>query len=281
MFIAATHNGISRLYETFGNGGARHGGAHAAARRVRAHLVQAESAAAARRSGRSATTTTTSRPGCSISLNYFADNSKLFLRNFYEKASARSRSRRPKGRRRTCFPADDPRPGAQAELLRMLQKQGVRDLARDRAVHRDDAGEEARAPRPRWRPARGATATEVAAEAATDAGAKPAGEAEARARGRSRPAATSCAWTSRTAASPTRCSTISTGRRTIRRRASYDDTGWTFPRARQRAGGARHRREGARRADGARRRATVQRARRRRRAPAIDLPRSTTTPTTR
>ncbi|MEI9972581.1 MAG: hypothetical protein WDO73_11295 [Ignavibacteriota bacterium] len=31
MFIAATHNGISRLYETFGNGGADTRRAHAAA----------------------------------------------------------------------------------------------------------------------------------------------------------------------------------------------------------------------------------------------------------
>ena len=46
MFIAAMHNGISRLYETFGNGGADTRGAHARARRVRAHLVPAESAAA-------------------------------------------------------------------------------------------------------------------------------------------------------------------------------------------------------------------------------------------
>ena len=65
MFIAATHNGISRLYETFGNGGADTVERTLRPERVRAHLVQAEPAAAARRSGRSATTTTTSRPACS------------------------------------------------------------------------------------------------------------------------------------------------------------------------------------------------------------------------
>jgi len=48
MFIAATHNGISRLYETFGNGGADTLTRHTVARRVRAHLVQTESAVAAR-----------------------------------------------------------------------------------------------------------------------------------------------------------------------------------------------------------------------------------------
>ena len=49
MFMAATHNGISRLYETFGNGGsADTRGADADAGRDVAHLVPAESAAAAR-----------------------------------------------------------------------------------------------------------------------------------------------------------------------------------------------------------------------------------------
>ena len=64
MFIAALHNGISRLYETFGNGGADTVERTLSAERLRAHLVQAESAAAEDASGRSATTTTTSRPAC-------------------------------------------------------------------------------------------------------------------------------------------------------------------------------------------------------------------------
>ena len=47
MFLAATHNGISRLYETFGNGGsADTRRSHAVARPDVAHLVPAESAAA-------------------------------------------------------------------------------------------------------------------------------------------------------------------------------------------------------------------------------------------
>ena len=46
MFIAATHNGISRLYETFGNGGADTLERTLGAERHVAHLVQAEPAAA-------------------------------------------------------------------------------------------------------------------------------------------------------------------------------------------------------------------------------------------
>ena len=45
MFLAAMHNGISRLYETFGNGGADTEKRILDARRVLAHLVPAESAA--------------------------------------------------------------------------------------------------------------------------------------------------------------------------------------------------------------------------------------------
>ena len=60
MFMAATHNGISRLYETFGNGGTADTQDRTLSRqRDVAHVVPAESAAAARASGRCATTTTT------------------------------------------------------------------------------------------------------------------------------------------------------------------------------------------------------------------------------
>ena len=47
MFIAATHNGISRLYETFGNAGADTLMRTLSPERLPTHLVQAESAAAA------------------------------------------------------------------------------------------------------------------------------------------------------------------------------------------------------------------------------------------
>ena len=61
MFIAASHNGISRLYETFGNAGADTVTRRLEPRRVLPHLVPAEPAPAAGDAGRSATTTTTSR----------------------------------------------------------------------------------------------------------------------------------------------------------------------------------------------------------------------------
>ncbi len=65
MFIAATHNGVSRLYETFGNAGA-----DTVERTLRPEEPPrapgtGRTRRSRRRSGRSATTTTTSRRDCS------------------------------------------------------------------------------------------------------------------------------------------------------------------------------------------------------------------------
>ena len=117
------------------------------------------------------------------------------------------------------LPANDPRPGAQAELLRVLQKQHV-EISRATAPFtvtcrpRRDGAADGGGRRGRGDAAQRRRASTSAPSRVADS---------------SPPAATSSAWTSRTRASPTRCSTISTGRRTIRRRTPYDDTGWTFP----------------------------------------------------
>ena len=125
MFIAALHNGISRLYETFGNGGADTVERDAASRRVRAHLVQAESAAAENASGRSATTTTTRRRACSSRCTTSPTTASCSSRNFYLKSKRSILKPKTEGPAAYVLPGDDPRPGAQAELLRVLQKQGV------------------------------------------------------------------------------------------------------------------------------------------------------------
>ena len=57
-------------------------------------------------------------------LAYFAANNKLFLGNFYRKAKRSIEKPRTEGPAAYVFPADDPRPGAQADLLRLLQEQG-------------------------------------------------------------------------------------------------------------------------------------------------------------
>jgi hypothetical protein len=57
-------------------------------------------------------------------LSYFSANSRLFLRNFYQKSKNSIDKPRTSGPAAYVFSADDPRPGAQAELLRTLQLQG-------------------------------------------------------------------------------------------------------------------------------------------------------------
>ncbi len=65
MFIAATHNGISRLYETFGNARRRHARANAAPPARRRGPGTSRIPRCRRRSGRSETTTTIRRQACS------------------------------------------------------------------------------------------------------------------------------------------------------------------------------------------------------------------------
>ncbi len=68
-------------------------------------------------------------------LAYFSANNKLFLRNFYLKAKRSIEKPRTEGPAAYVFPADDPRPGAQADLLRMLQEQGCEISSATAAVH--------------------------------------------------------------------------------------------------------------------------------------------------
>ena len=62
--------------------------------------------------------------GLLTSLQYFANNGKLFLKNFYLKSKRSVEKPRNEGPAAYVFPADDPRAGTQAELLRVLQLQG-------------------------------------------------------------------------------------------------------------------------------------------------------------
>ena len=123
MFIAASHNGISRLYETFGNGGAD---------TLERTLSPQEIARTWYRQNPPLPKTTWSQrnnnnyqqTGLLVSLSFFAENNKQFLRNFYLKSKRSIEKPKNEGPAAYIFPADDPRPGGQAELLRLLQMQG-------------------------------------------------------------------------------------------------------------------------------------------------------------
>jgi hypothetical protein len=123
MFIAATHNGISRLYETFGNGGA-----DTEERSLRPNeyartwFKQNPPLPKAKWSQRN--NNNYEETGVLTALAYFSANNKLFLRNFYIKAKRSIDKPKKEGPAAYVFTADEPRPGAQADLLRMLQDQG-------------------------------------------------------------------------------------------------------------------------------------------------------------
>jgi hypothetical protein len=124
MFIAALHNGISRLYETFGNGGAdtveRTLQPNEYARTWYKQNPPLPKALWSQRNNNNYQQT-----GLLTSLHYFAANKELFLRNFYTKSKRSILKARTEGPAAYVLTADDPRPGAQADLLRVLQKQGV------------------------------------------------------------------------------------------------------------------------------------------------------------
>src|SRR5690349_21982452 len=125
MFMAATHNGISRLYETFGNGGSADTEERTltAADTTRTWYRQNPAPSKVRWSLRN--NTNYEQRGLLVSLNYFANNRIYFLRNFYEKSKRSILKAKVEAPAAYVLPSNDPRLGAQAELLRVLQKQAV------------------------------------------------------------------------------------------------------------------------------------------------------------
>jgi hypothetical protein len=124
MFIGAMHNGISRLYETFGNGGAD---------TVERTLQPGEYSRTWYRQDPPLPKVLWSQrdnnnyeeTGLLTSLHFFAVSRQTFLRNFYLKAKHAVEKPKLEGPAAYVLPANDPRPKLQAELLHVLQLQGV------------------------------------------------------------------------------------------------------------------------------------------------------------
>ena len=122
MFMAAMHNGISRLYETFGNSGAD---------TLDRILDPADYARTwyrpnpplpkVRWSQRN--NNNYEQTGLLTALNYFGDNDKRFLRNFYLKGKRSIEKPTAAGPAAYVFPADDVHRDAQRQLLHILQSQ--------------------------------------------------------------------------------------------------------------------------------------------------------------
>jgi hypothetical protein len=124
MFIAAMHNGISRLYETFGNGGAD--------TEERTLDPQDYSRTWWRQNPPFPKTLWSQRDnnnyeqtGLLTSLHFFNENKRLFLKNFYLKAKRSVTKPAQEGPAAYVLPADDPRLELQTELLQVLQRQHV------------------------------------------------------------------------------------------------------------------------------------------------------------
>ncbi|HYJ87833.1 MAG TPA: M14 family zinc carboxypeptidase [Pyrinomonadaceae bacterium] len=123
MFIAATHNGISRLYETFGNAGA-----DTVERTLspsdyqRTWYRQNPPLPKAKWSQRN--NNNYQQTALLTTLHHFGNNNKLFLKNFYLKSKRSVEKPKNEGPAAYVFPADDPRLAGQADLLRTLQAQG-------------------------------------------------------------------------------------------------------------------------------------------------------------
>jgi hypothetical protein len=124
MFIAAMHNGISRLYETFGNGGAdteeRTLQPEEYARTWYRQNPPLPKALWSQRDNNNYEQT-----GLLTSLHYFNENKRLLLKNFYLKAKRSVEKPGAEGPAAYVLPADEPRRTLQAELLQVLAKQKV------------------------------------------------------------------------------------------------------------------------------------------------------------
>jgi hypothetical protein len=214
MFIAATHNGISRLYETFGNGGT----AETVERTLgpnetnRTWFKQNPPLPKVMWSLRN--NNNYEQTGLLVSLNYVAQNKKLILQNFYEKSKRSILKARTEGPAAWVLPADDARPGAQAALLAVMQKQHVEISRATSAFTVTIPAKRAAAARPRRAMCRLPRLPQPPPRP------RP-----------SRPARTSSGWTSRIRASRMRSSTTSSGARTTRRSSRMTTPGGPSPKA--------------------------------------------------
>jgi hypothetical protein len=125
MFIAATHNGISRLYETFGNGGTAETMERTLSPDETSRTWYRQNPPLPRVQWSLRNNNNYEQTGVLVSLSYFANNRRLFLENFYQKSKRSVLKPGVEGPAAYVLPADDRRLGAQAALLTILQKQAV------------------------------------------------------------------------------------------------------------------------------------------------------------
>ncbi len=123
-FIANSHNAIGRLYETFGNGGAD----------TRTRYLDPDDVARtwwrpnpplAKALWSMRDNVNYQQTAVLFSLDYLAGAREEYLRNFWLKSQRAVAKAKNEGPAAWVLPADEPRPQLQAELLNLLQQQGV------------------------------------------------------------------------------------------------------------------------------------------------------------
>ncbi len=133
MFHAAMHNGISRLYETFGNAGAdtelRELDAGETSRTWYRQDPPYRSLNWSQRNNNNYQQT-----GLLVSLAFTAENRESLLRSFWEKSKRSILKPEREGPAAYILPADDRRPGSQAQLLQVLRRQHVEVSRADRPI---------------------------------------------------------------------------------------------------------------------------------------------------
>ncbi|HEV2385713.1 MAG TPA: M14 family zinc carboxypeptidase [Candidatus Acidoferrales bacterium] len=123
MFIAAMHNGISRLYETFGNGGADTDERTLPPEQY-SRTWYRQNPPLRRVLWSQRDNNNYEETGLLTSLHFVADSRETFLRNFYLKAKRSVLKPKEEGPAAYLLLAGDPRPLLQAELLEILARQG-------------------------------------------------------------------------------------------------------------------------------------------------------------
>ena len=125
MFLAATHNGISRLYETFGNGGTAETVDRTLSANETARTWYRQNPPLPRVKWSLRNNNNYEQTGLLVSLAYVANNRTIFLNNFWEKAKRSINKPKMEGPAAYVLPANDPRLGAQSSLLEIMQRQHV------------------------------------------------------------------------------------------------------------------------------------------------------------
>lgn len=214
MFIAATHNGISRLYETFGNGGTAETVERVLGRNDTDRTWFKQNPPLPRVQWSLRNNNNYEQTGLLVSLSYVAQNRQQLLQNFYEKSKRSIQKPANEGPAAYVLTADDPRPGSQAQLLAVMQRQAVE-------IHR------ATAPFTVQLPVKGGTGRGAADSAASGAAS---GAATARTESRSFPAGS---YIIRMDQPYSRIADALLDHQYWSpddpQKNPYDDTGWTFP----------------------------------------------------